>query len=114
MRLLILRILLAISLTIGWSSLNAQKVAVVLSGGGATALAHVGFLKVLEENNVPVDYICGTSMGAVVAAMYASGYSVASIDSLVRSEEFLDMATGNRNDQLDFYFKKMEFGGVCQ
>jgi NTE family protein len=108
MRLLILRILLAISLTIGWSSLNAQKVAVVLSGGGATALAHVGFLKVLEENNVPVDYICGTSMGAVVAAMYASGYSVASIDSLVRSEEFLDMATGNRNDQLDFYFKKME------
>ena len=59
--------------------------AVVLSGGGATALAHVGFLQVLEESNIPIDYISGTSMGAVVAAMYASGYSVALIDSLVRS-----------------------------
>jgi NTE family protein len=88
--------------------MNAQRVAVVLSGGGATALAHVGFLRVLEENNVPVDYICGTSMGAVVAAMYASGFSVAEIDSLVRTEEFLDMATGNRNDQLDFYFKNAD------
>jgi len=90
---------------------HAQRVAVVLSGGGATALAHVGFLKVLEENNVPVDYICGTSMGAIVAAMYASGYNVATIDSLVRSEEFLDMATGSRNDQLDFYFKNYDFDG---
>ncbi len=74
-------------------------------------MAHVGFLKVLEENNVPVDYICGTSMGAIVAAMYASGYSVSTIDSLVRSEEFLDMATGSRNDQLDFYFKNSEVDG---
>ena len=85
-----------------------QRVAVVLSGGGATALAHVGFLKVLEENNIPIDYICGTSMGAVVAAMYASGYSTSVIDSLVRSDEFLDMVSGNRNDRLDFYFKNSE------
>jgi NTE family protein len=94
----------------------AQKVAVVLSGGGATALAHVGFLKVLEENNVPVDYITGTSMGAVIAAFYASGYSVAFIDSLVRTEEFLDMATGSRNEKLDYYFKNTDqdasFGAI--
>ena len=88
---------------------EAQKVAVVLSGGGATALAHVGFLKVLEENNVPVDYITGTSMGAVIAAFYASGYSVALIDSLVRTEEFLDMATGSRNEKLDYYFKNTDY-----
>lgn len=88
--------------------LHAQKVAVVLSGGGASALAHVGFLQVLEESNIPIDYISGTSMGAVVAALYASGYSVAIIDSLVRTEEFLDMVTGSRNDQLDFYFKNAE------
>lgn len=91
-----------------YNVLSGQRVAVVLSGGGATALAHVGFLRVLEENNVPIDYICGTSMGAVVAALYASGYSVLEIDSLVRTEEFLDMATGNRNDRLDFYFKNAD------
>lgn len=90
------------------SHTSAQKVAVVLSGGGATAMAHVGFLKVLEENDVPIDCIGGTSMGAVVAAMYASGFSVAQIDSLVRTGEFLAMATGDSNDELEFYFKNRE------
>jgi NTE family protein len=84
---------------------QAQSVGVVLSGGGATALAHVGFLKALEENNIPIDFICGTSMGAVVASMYASGYTVAEIDSMVRSEEFLLMATGAVHDRYRFYFK---------
>jgi len=95
---------------------QSQQVAVVLSGGGATALAHVGFLRALEENNVPVDYITGTSMGAVIAAFYASGYSVAFIDSLVRTDEFLDMATGSRNEKLDYYFKNTDtdasFGAI--
>jgi NTE family protein len=103
-----LRVSVLLAMLIQGGVMHSQKVAVVLSGGGATALAHVGFLKVLEENNVPVDYICGTSMGAVVAALYASGYNVATIDSLVRTEEFLDMATGSRNDQLDFYFKNSD------
>lgn len=100
--------MLFLSLLFSSTKAISQKVAVVLSGGGATAMAHVGFLRVLEENNVPVDYICGTSMGAVIAAMYASGFSVATIDSLVRTDEFLAMATGNRNDELDFYFKKTD------
>ena len=85
-----------------------QQVAVVLSGGGATAMAHVGFLKVLEENDIPIDYIGGTSMGAVIAGMYACGFTVAEIDSMVRSDEFLSMATGERNDELEFYFKSRE------
>jgi NTE family protein len=89
-------------------ALQAQKVGVVLSGGGATALAHVGFLRVLEENDIPVDFITGTSMGAVIAAMYASGYSVAEIDSVVRSEEFLQMANGTLNEKYNFYFKHSE------
>lgn len=87
---------------------NTQKVGVVLSGGGATALAHVGFLKVLEENDIPVDYITGTSMGAVIAAMYACGYSVAQIDSVVRTEEFLQMANGTLSDKYKFYFKNSD------
>lgn len=87
-------------------NVSAQSVGVVLSGGGSTAMAHVGFLKALEENDIPIDFICGTSMGAVVAAMYASGYTVDEIDSLVRSEEFLLMATGDVLDQYRYYFKK--------
>ncbi|MFM9984419.1 MAG: patatin-like phospholipase family protein, partial [Flavobacteriales bacterium] len=83
----------------------SQKVGVVLSGGGATAVAHIGFLKALEEHDIPVDYITGTSMGAVIAAMYASGYSVAEIDSISRTEEFLQMANGTISDKLKFYFK---------
>lgn len=84
---------------------RSQSVGVVLSGGGATALAHVGFLRALEENDIPIDYIGGTSMGGVIAAMYASGYSVAEMDSLIRSDEFKNMATGFMPDELQFYFK---------
>lgn len=98
----------AVLLTLFQYAIHAQSVGVVLSGGGATAMVHVGFLKVLEENDVPIDYIGGTSMGAVIAAMYASGYSVAQIDSLVRTPEFLAMATGSSNDEFEFYFKNRE------
>ena len=64
------------------------KVGLVLSGGGAKGFAHVGVLKVLEEAGVRVDYIGGTSMGAIVGAMYASGYSAKEIDSLIRTFDF--------------------------
>jgi NTE family protein len=101
----IVSVLLCIVLLLKQEVILSQSVGVVLSGGGATALAHVGFLRVLEENDIPVDYIGGTSMGAVIAAMYASGYSVSEIESFVRSEEFQDMATGELNDELRFYFK---------
>jgi NTE family protein len=87
---------------------GAQKVGVVLSGGGATAMAHVGFLKVLEAENIPIDFIGGTSMGAVIAAMYASGYSTREIDSLCRSREFLQMAQGEYDEKYRFYFKNSE------
>ena len=97
----IIRKMLVMCFIMSVSVVHSQKVAVVLSGGGATAMAHVGFLKVLEENNVPIDYICGTSMGAVIGAMYASGYSASTIDSIVRTKEFLNMAMGDRNDELD-------------
>ncbi|MFT6324906.1 MAG: NTE family protein, partial [Halieaceae bacterium] len=49
------------------------KVGLVLSGGGADALAHIGVIKALEENNIPISYITGTSMGALIGALYASG-----------------------------------------
>ena len=64
------------------------KIGVVLSGGGAKGLAHIGVLKVLEDAGVRIDYIGGTSMGAMVGALYASGYSANDIDSITRSLNF--------------------------
>lgn len=59
------------------------KIGVVLSGGGAKGAAHVGVLKILEEHNIPVDYIAGTSIGAYVAGMYALGYSASEVESIM-------------------------------
>jgi NTE family protein len=87
---------------------QSQKVGVVLSGGGASGLAHVGFLKALEENNIPIDYITGTSMGAIIGAMYSSGMTVSEIEAFVVSEEFSLMANGELNEELEYYFKRFE------
>ena len=51
------------------------KVGLVLSGGGAKGIAHIGVIQALEENDIPIDYITGTSMGAIVGGLYASGYT---------------------------------------
>ena len=67
---------------------NDIKVGLVLSGGGAKGLAHVAVLKVIEEAGVRVDYISGTSMGAIVGALYASGYTANQLDSIVRTIDF--------------------------
>ena len=64
------------------------KVGVVLCGGGAKGAAHVGVLKVLEENNIPIDYIAGTSMGAIIAGLYAIGYSASELDSLIMAQDW--------------------------
>lgn len=64
------------------------KVGVVLSGGGAKGFAHIGVLKVLEDAGVKIDYIGGTSMGAVVGGLYASGYSARQIDSIFHDTNF--------------------------
>ncbi|MBW8186381.1 patatin-like phospholipase family protein [Shewanella nanhaiensis] len=64
------------------------KIGLVLSGGGAKGAAHIGVLKVLEENRVPVDYIAGTSIGAYVAGMYALGYSAAEIEQIMMNESW--------------------------
>ncbi len=88
---------------------SAQRVGVVLSGGGATAMAHIGFLRALEENNVPIDYICGTSMGAVIASFYAAGYSTRQMDSLCRTPEFTMLSEGAELPiDLQFYYLKSE------
>ena len=77
-------------------SMNAQqddapkrkKVGVVLSGGGAKGMAHIGVLKVLERAGIPVDVITGTSMGSIIGGLYAIGYNANSLDSVVRKQDW--------------------------
>lgn len=73
----------------------AQRVGVVLSGGGATGLAHIGVLQALEEAEIPIDYISGTSAGALIGALYASGYSPDEIKAYILSEHFDKMTSGD-------------------
>lgn len=65
-----------------------QKVAVVLSGGGAKGVAHIGALKVIEEAGIPIDMIVGTSMGAIVGGLYSIGYTTEQLDSMVMSQNW--------------------------
>ncbi len=67
------------------------KVGLVLSGGGAKGYAHVGVLKVLEEAGVQIDYIGGTSMGAIIGGLYASGYNARQLDSILRVHDFSEL-----------------------
>jgi len=68
--------------------LQAQKVGLVLSGGGAPGMAHIGVIKALEENNIPIDYITGTSIGAFIGGLYASGYSPDEMILFFKSSDF--------------------------
>ncbi|GIV26291.1 MAG: patatin [Bacteroidia bacterium] len=84
----------------------SQKVGVVLSGGGASGLVHIGVLKALEDNHIPIDYITGTSMGAVIGGLYASGFSPDSIQKLLKEDEFIQVSKGEIPDNYFFYFKQ--------
>ena len=100
------------------------KIGLVLSGGGAKGFAHIGVLKVLEEAGVKVDYIAGTSMGAVIGGLYASGYSATQIDSIFYNTDFDELLQDyiprssksfyeKRNDQmyaLTLPFDKLKIG----
>lgn len=85
---------------------NAQKVGLVLSGGGAKGLTHIGIIRALEENNIPIDYITGTSMGAIIGALYAMGYSPDDMERLISSEDFKRWYTGAVEEDYVYYFKK--------
>ena len=79
----IISILLLQVTTLAFSAHARDKVGLVLSGGGAKGTAHIGVLKVLEQHNIPVDYVVGTSIGAYVGGMYALGYEVSDIEAIM-------------------------------
>ena len=70
-----------------------KKVAVVLSGGGAKGMAHIGVLKVLEKAGIPVDIVTGTSMGSIIGGLYAIGYNANALDSMVRKQDWSYVVT---------------------
>lgn len=83
---------------------SAQEVALVLSGGGARGLAHLGVIKALEENNIPVSYITGTSMGAIIGGLYACGYTPDEIEKFALSPQLEKWASGKAGQEAMFYF----------
>lgn len=85
---------------------SGQRVGLVLSGGGAKGIAHIGVIRALEENGIPIDYITGTSMGAIVGGLYAAGYTPDEMMELLRSKEFADASTGTIDPTLTYLFYK--------
>jgi len=81
------------------------RIGLVLSGGGARGAAHIGVLKVLEENHVPIDAIAGTSMGAVVGGLYASGLNAADVERVMQSVDWQD-AFRDRPPRSDLNFRR--------
>ena len=85
---LLVAIMCGISTEAQTQNTERPKIGLVLSGGGAKGMAHIGALKVIEEAGVQIDFIGGTSMGAIVGGLYASGYSATQLDSIFRSVDF--------------------------
>ena len=82
------------------------KVGLVLSGGGAKGLAHIGALKIIEESGIKVDYIGGASMGAIVGALYALGYSAQQLDSIFRNTDFNNLIQDNVPRSAKTFYEK--------
>ena len=87
---------------------QAQRVGLVLSGGGAKGLAHVGLIQALEENHIPIDYITGTSIGAIVGSLYAIGMSPDEMMTIFLSEDFTNWSTGTIQTKDIDYFRKAD------
>ena len=83
-----------------------QRVGLVLSGGGAKGMAHLGVMQALEENNIPIDYVTGTSIGAIIGGMYAIGYSPMEILELFKSQEFSYWQTGEIQNNYVYSYKR--------
>ena len=111
---------------------KVKKVAVVLSGGGAKGMAHIGVLKVLERAGIPVDIVTGTSMGSIIGGLYSIGYNANALDSMVRvqdwsyvitdKEDLRNQSLGDRRKQNTYLFTTgltigkpdMQAGGIIK
>ncbi len=85
---------------------DSLKVGLVLSGGGAKGLAHIGALKVIEKAGIKLDYIGGTSMGAIVGALYSAGYSAEELDSIFKKTNFVNLIQDNLPREAKSFYEK--------
>lgn len=104
------KIFLILLLFVSFGKTTAQKIGLVLSGGGAKGIAHIGVLKALEENHIPIDYIVGTSMGGIIGGCYAAGLSPKEIEQLILSKEFLQWVNGWPEKGVNYHYTKDEDG----
>lgn len=105
----ILLLVIILGMTPG-KALDRPKIGLVLSGGGARGFAHVGILKMLDSLRVPIDYITGTSMGGILGAMYAVGYSGEELEDLAVNTDWVEIFTDKPPRSLQPYFQKIESG----
>lgn len=98
--------LLSIAFLLIVISAKSQRVGLVLSGGGASGMAHIGVLIALEENGIPIDYITGTSAGALIGSLYAVGYTPQQIKEMATSDEYFDIANGVIDKNYIYFFKE--------
>ena len=84
------------------------KIALVLAGGGAKGLYHIGVIKALEENDIPIDYVSGTSMGAIIGALYAAGYSPDEMARIVTSGDVEHWVSGKIDDRYRFFYNERQ------
>ena len=114
------------------TAVKRKKVGVVLSGGGAKGMAHIGVLKVLEKAGIPVDIVTGTSMGSIIGGLYAIGYNANALDSMVRvqdwsyvitdKEDMHNQSLSDRKKQNTYFFttgmtigkRDMNAGGIIK
>jgi len=101
------KILVTVALCISFLAYG-QKNGLVLSGGGAPGIAHIGVIKALEENQIPIDYITGTSIGAIVGGLYAMGMSPDEMIEVVKSDDFRRWTTGKIDKNNQYYFSLPE------
>lgn len=85
-----------------------EKVGLVLSGGGAKGIAHIGVIKALEDADIPIDYVAGTSMGAIIGSLYSCGWSPAEMIQLIESQGFKDWSSGTLNRKFEYYVSMPE------
>ena len=102
MKKFLLSCLVAISIC---SALNAQKVGLVLSGGGAPGISHIGIIKALEENHIPIDYVTGTSIGAIIGGMYAMGLTPDEMIEVLKSEDFKHWLSGEVEPENIYFYR---------
>ena len=98
-----LLLMLGVMNSAAFSKERRESVGLVLSGGGAKGIAHVGVIKALEDNDIPIDYVTGTSMGAIVGSLYSCGWSPEKMIKFFTAPDFLYWSSGTIEKSKIYY-----------